>query len=153
VTNNFPPSSARRTHLNDKILEEPMSLTPEAYADKKWGFIPELRKIFENLRLDDSHYGYSSASYNKFERTSDILKIAILILDNKDKLSGLVQKYRDVEECLLKGCQDEHVAREDLNKAGESISRAQADLFKLGEALEAHSKMFLDLSYDVRKIL
>jgi len=130
-----------------------MSLTPEAYADKKWGFIPELRTIFENLRLDDSHYGYSSASYNKFERISDVLGIAILILDNKEKLSGLVQKYRDAEKCLLKAGQDEHVAREDLNKAGESISRAREDLFRLGETLEAHSKMFLDLSYNVRKIL
>ena len=130
-----------------------MSLTPEAYADKKWGFIPELRKIFENLRLDDSHYGYCSASYNKFESISDILEMALVVLDNKEKLTGLAQKYRDAEECLLKAGQDDHVAREDLDKAGESISRAKEDLFRLGEALEAHSRMYLDLSYDVRKIL
>ena len=129
-----------------------MSLTPEAYADKKWGFIPELRTIFENLRLDDSHYGYSSASYNKFERISDVLGIAILILDNKDKLSGLLQKYRDVEECLLAGGQDDHVAKEDLVKARESVSRIQSDLFRLGEVLEAHSKMFLDLSHNIRNL-
>ena len=130
-----------------------MSMGPEAYANKKWGFIPELRTIFENLRLDDSHYGFNSASYNKFARTSDILGIAILILDNKDKLSGLVQKYREAEECLLKAGQDDRVAREDLVKARESVSRVQSDLFRLGEALEAHSKMFLDLSHNIRNLL
>jgi hypothetical protein len=137
-----------------------MSLTPEAYADKKWGFIPELRTIFENLRLDDSHYGYSSASYNKFERISDVLEIAILIFDNKDKLSGLVQKYRDAEEGLLKAGQDEHVAREELYKEkervhslGETIERVRSDLFRLGKELEGHSRMFEDLSHHIKNLL
>lgn len=129
-----------------------MSLTEKAHADRKWGFIPELRTIFENLRLDDSHYGYSSASYNKFERISDILEIALVVQDNKEKLSGLALKYRDAEERLLKGGQDDHVAKEDLVKARESVSRIQSDLFRLGEALEAHSKMFLDLSHNIRNL-
>lgn len=75
-----------------------MSMTPEAYDKKKWRGLNNLQSALSMMQLDDHHYGYSSAHYNKFESLSDLLQISLLVLDNVDKLphSGGVETYEEM---------------------------------------------------------
>jgi len=59
-----------------------VSLTDKAYEERKWRGLNNLRSALSQSRLADHHYGYSSAHYNKFDSLSDLLKIALLVLDN-----------------------------------------------------------------------
>lgn len=75
-----------------------MSMTPEAYDKKKWRGLNNLRSALSMTNLDDHHYGYSTAHYNKFESLSDLLQISLLVLDNVDKIphSGGVETYGEM---------------------------------------------------------
>ena len=63
-----------------------MSLGPEAYEEKKWRGLNNLRSALSQSKLDDHHFGYSSGHYNKFESLSDLLSITLLVLDNLDAI-------------------------------------------------------------------
>ena len=76
-----------------------MSMGPEAYNKKKWRGLNSLQSALSMTQLDDDHYGYSSAHYNKFESLSDLLHISLLVLDNVDKIpySGDLETFKDAE--------------------------------------------------------
>lgn len=75
-----------------------MSMTTEAYNKKKWRGLNSLQSALSMTQLDDHHYGYSTAHYNKFESLSDLLQISLLVLDNVDKIphSGGVETYEEM---------------------------------------------------------
>ena len=56
-----------------------MSLTEEAYRERKWGSFPILRKAIEDKKIPDQYYGWSSVSDNMFDRMARILEIAVLM--------------------------------------------------------------------------
>lgn len=76
-----------------------MSMTPQAYNEKKWRGLNSLRSALSMTNLDDHHYGYSTAHYNKFESLSDLLHVSLLVLDNVDKIpySGDLETFKDDE--------------------------------------------------------
>ena len=76
-----------------------MSMTPQGYNEKKWRGLNSLRSALSMTNLDDHHYGYSTAHYNKFESLSDLLQISLLVLDNVDKIpySGDLETFKDAE--------------------------------------------------------
>jgi hypothetical protein len=76
-----------------------VSMGPEAYNEKKWRGLNNLRSALSMTNLDDHHYGYSTAHYNKFESLSDLLHISLLVLDNVDKIpySGDLETFKDAE--------------------------------------------------------
>ena len=76
-----------------------MSMGPEAYNKKKWRGLNSLQSALSMTQLDDHHYGYSSAHYNKFASLSDLLEISLLVLDNVDKIpySGDLETFKDAE--------------------------------------------------------
>jgi hypothetical protein len=59
-------------------------MTPKAYDEKKWRGLKNLQSALSRADLDDHHYGYSTAHYNKFESLSDLLYITLLVLDKVD---------------------------------------------------------------------
>ena len=59
-------------------------MRPEAYDEKKWRGLKNLQSALSKAKLDDHHYGYSTAHYNKFESLSDLLYIALLVLEKID---------------------------------------------------------------------
>jgi hypothetical protein len=63
-----------------------VSLTPEAYEEKRWRGLNNLRSALSKSKLDDHHYGYSSGHYNKFASLSDLLEITLLVLDKIDEI-------------------------------------------------------------------
>jgi hypothetical protein len=63
-----------------------VSMTPEAYDEKKWRGLHNLQSALSRTKLGDHHYGYSSAHYNKFESLSDLLIISLLVLENLDEI-------------------------------------------------------------------
>ncbi len=76
-----------------------MSMTPQAYNEKKWRGLNSLQSALSMTQLDDHHYGYSSAHYNKFASLSDLLEISLLVSDNVDKIpySGDLETFKDAE--------------------------------------------------------
>ena len=76
-----------------------MSMTPQAYNEKKWRGLNSLRSALSMTNLDDHHYGDSTAHYNKFESLSDLLHVSLLVLDNVDKISysGDLETFKDDE--------------------------------------------------------
>ena len=77
-----------------------MSLTPEAYEKQKWRGLEALRLALAGQKLDDRHYGWSSAAYSKFEAISDLLQIGTLALDSREllKASEVPDLERDIHE-------------------------------------------------------
>jgi hypothetical protein len=63
-----------------------VSMTPEAYDEKRWRGLHNLQSALSMTKLGDHHYGYNSAHYNKFESLSDLLRISLLVLENTDDL-------------------------------------------------------------------
>ncbi len=72
-----------------------MSLMSEANETRKWRGLESLRSALSDSKLDDRHYGWSSAHYNNFESISDLLQIGTLTLDNIEKIVAL--KSRDID--------------------------------------------------------
>ena len=55
-----------------------MSLTEEAYRERKWGPFPVLRKALEDKKVPSNYYGITSASDNMFEAMGRLMEIAVL---------------------------------------------------------------------------
>jgi hypothetical protein len=89
-TGRFIPQQKRR-----KIV----SMTPEAYENKKWRGLNNLQSALSRTKLGDHHYGYSGARYNKFESLSDLLEISLIVLENLDEISysGGVNTAKEME--------------------------------------------------------
>lgn len=63
-----------------------MSLTDEAYQERKWQGLNRLRSALADEKLDDRYYGWSSVSSNVFERMHNLLEIGLLVSDNFERL-------------------------------------------------------------------
>jgi hypothetical protein len=72
---------------------------PRSIQQEKWRGLNSLQAALSMTQLDDHHYGYSSAHYNKFASLSDLLEISLLVLDNADKIpySGDLETFKDAE--------------------------------------------------------
>ena len=79
-----------------------MSLTAQGLANRKWGSLPELRKVFEDVRVSDHHYGFSSTKYNQFAQLSDLIEIALVVLDHREELANSKLTQEDVAKELLR---------------------------------------------------
>ncbi len=93
----FLAKAVRNIQLRRRIKIVSMGL--EAYNKKKWRGLNSLQSALSMTQLDDHHYGYSSAHYNKFASLSDLLEISLLVLDNVDKIpySGDLETFKDAE--------------------------------------------------------
>ena len=86
-----------------------MSLTAEAYRERKWGPFPALRKALEDKQVPSRYYGFTSASDNMFDAMSRLIEIAVLTSEYENEVKGIVvstgreEMYRDLrnlEEAL-----------------------------------------------------
>ena len=59
-----------------------MSLTKEAFYERRWGRFPQLSKILDDAELSVRWIGVSSASNNIFDDIENILKVSALVLDH-----------------------------------------------------------------------
>jgi len=95
-----------------------MSLTEQAYQERKWRGLNTLRCALANERLADHHYGWSSAHYNKFEALPDLLEIGILVSENFERIPG---------------------------KDSQEIEASYTEMMRLSQILEDASKQIADL--------
>ena len=88
-----------------------MSMTPEAYDEKKWRGLKNLRSALSGAKLSDHHFGYRSDHYNKFESLSDLLRISLLVIEKMDDIpySG---GCNTIEEMMLLAAELQHTAAE-----------------------------------------
>jgi FtsZ-binding cell division protein ZapB len=105
-----------------------VSLNESAIEERQWRGLTNLRSALSKKRLDDHHYGYSSAHYNKFESLSDLLMITLLVLENIDKIPYEVG----------------HETGADLAGLSEEIKHRSAD------RIQATRREFMDLSEEVK---
>ena len=71
-----------------------MSLTKEAYDNRKWGSYPSLRKALSDKRISNYDYiGITSAHDNIFDATNRLIEIAILV----DEYESDIKKIAKVE--------------------------------------------------------
>ncbi|NLX18146.1 MAG: hypothetical protein GXY53_02545 [Desulfobulbus sp.] len=103
-----------------------MSLTAEAYRERKWGPFPALRKALEDKQVPPNYYGFTSASDNMFDAMSRLIEIAVLTNEYENDI-----KAKAVS-----------VGREDMYR----------DLLNLEEALENASRFFKRTSDKVRML-
>lgn len=95
-----------------------MSLTIEAYNERKWSRYPSLRNVLEDRKIPDHYYGPTSVSDNIFERLSRLHQLAVLVCEHKDQL---IDKS---ESCKLKEMM------EDLNLVKQDLESARCGLEK-----------------------
>ena len=100
-----------------------MSLTPEAYETRQWRGLEALRSALSDSKVDDRHYGWSSAHYNNFESISDLLEIGILTLDNIEKIVALQSRDIDREVYELS----------DMMRGAAALFQNMADSLKRGK--------------------
>ncbi len=86
-----------------------MSLTAEAYRERKWRPFPALRKALEDKQVPSSYYGVISTSDNMFDATVRLIEIAVLTEEYQNEIkatavsTGREDMYRDLrrlEEAL-----------------------------------------------------
>ena len=68
-----------------------MSLTAEAYRERKWGSFPALRQALENKEIPSNYYGLSSADDNMFDRTDRLIQISVLVVEYKRHIRETAQ--------------------------------------------------------------
>ena len=103
-----------------------MSLTPEAYRERKWGSFPALRQALENKEIPSNYYGLTSADDNMFDRMDRLMEIAVLVVEYK----------RDIKETA------QSVGREEM----------YTDLRRLEENIEQASHFFKRTIEEVRTL-
>ncbi len=67
-----------------------MSLTPEAYRERKWGRYPALRKALEDKEIPSRYYGFTSVSDNMFDATLRLMEIAVLAIEYGSAIREMV---------------------------------------------------------------
>ena len=81
-----------------------MCLTAEAYQERKWGYLPALRKALEDKKVPASYCGSTSASDNIFDSLSRLLEIAVLTGEYENDIkeaalsTGREAMYHDLRE-------------------------------------------------------
>ncbi len=68
-----------------------MSLTKEAYQERKWGRFPALRQALEDKRIPDSYYGRTSVDDNVFDAFNRLLELSILIKEYDNDIVNMAQ--------------------------------------------------------------
>jgi len=63
-----------------------MSLTEQAYRERKWGSFPILRQVLEDKHLPDKYFGITSASDNLFDRFHRLIEITLLTREYREEL-------------------------------------------------------------------
>ena len=97
-----------------------MSLTSEAFEERKWGPFPALRQVLASKQVPDSYFGLSSVSDNVFARLDRLLHIAILAEVHRDEVGDAMPTI-GVEDTM----RDLQLLEEMLYDAAESLG-AQA---------------------------
>jgi hypothetical protein len=108
-----------------------VSLTEQAYRDRKWGRFPLLRHLLEGKRIPDSFFGFSSASDNIFDGVGRLLEIIILVNANRDEIldtaaNGAATEKLEEELILLMG---------DISNALNFFEREQGQVKRLQEEI------------------
>jgi hypothetical protein len=91
-----------------------MSLTREAYQERKWGQFPILRKVLEAKEIPAHYFGVSSASDNMFDAMGRLLEIAVLVREFENQLK---------ETALSLGPEK---MQDDLRTLEQALERAQS---------------------------
>jgi hypothetical protein len=76
-----------------------MSLTAEAYKQRKWGPYPSLRKALEDKRIPDHHYGLTSVADNMFDRMHRLMEIVTLVEEFEREIQETVISVGREEMC------------------------------------------------------
>ena len=76
-----------------------MSLTREAYQERKWGQFPTLRKILEAKEIPAHYFGVSSASDNMFDAMGRLLEIAVLVREFEDQVKETARSLGPSQMC------------------------------------------------------
>lgn len=66
-----------------------MSLTKEAYLERKWARFPALRQALEDKNLPGHYYGPSSISDNLFDQMTRLVEISKLAIEYKEEILSL----------------------------------------------------------------
>ena len=80
-----------------------MSLTEEAYEERKWGPFPALRQTLATKQIPDRYFGLSSVSDNMFARLNRLLEISVLVEEYGEEIAdatpdvGVGETIRDIE--------------------------------------------------------
>jgi len=83
-----------------------MSLTEEAYGERKWGFIPAIRQILEDKEIPAHYYGCSSADDNIFDRINRLMDITVLLVNHKSDIRERTQSLdREGREAIFRDLQ------------------------------------------------
>jgi len=67
-------------------------LTEKAEYERCWGGIPVLGELLGNKRIPDHYYGPSSVSDNEFKRVQRLMKIYILIHENREEIKNMMRR-------------------------------------------------------------
>ncbi len=108
-------------------------LTEQARQDRFWGGRKRLREVFQGAKIPDHIYGPSSVSDNIFTVVENMLKLAILIRENRElALQNARALAGGVDAEFLEGLYDEVGGVETglLYLAGhlEDLSRERGDM-------------------------
>jgi hypothetical protein len=80
-------------------------LTDKAAHEREWGRFPALWEILGKKEIPWHYYGATSVSDNRFDATTRLMEIAILIRENRDEITAahsqeLREELRRVAEAL-----------------------------------------------------
>jgi len=101
-------------------------LTPKAEHERTWGWIPALGKLLGEQRVPDHYFGPTSVSDNEFKKVQRLMKIYILICENRCEIA--------------KAMGGKEFAKRELH----------SDLKKVADALEFYAQKF---SYESRQVI
>jgi hypothetical protein len=88
-----------------------MSLTAEAYRERKWGPFPALRKALQDKQVPSDYYGLTLSDYDMFDRLHRLTEIAVLAGAYESDIKetavsmGREEMYRDL--CKLEEALDQ----------------------------------------------
>jgi len=77
-----------------------MSLTVEAYRERKWEHFPALRKALEDKQVPSNYHGFTSASDNMFDAMSRLIEIAVLTDEYENDIRATALSARNLEKAL-----------------------------------------------------
>ena len=102
-----------------------MSLTEQAFYERRWGEFPALAQLLDKKQLHWSWYGNSSVSDNIFSSMSRHFEICALVHDNEHEIKQAIEDNGDL---------------------------VRKDLAHLSQYLKALSRQFEQASHDIEKL-
>lgn len=104
-----------------------MSLTIEAYNERKWGRFPALRKALSDKEVPSHYFGMTSASDNMFDALNRLLQISVLAVEYDRDIKESAKFFGWQEMC--------------------------GDLWRLVEEIESASLFFKEQSQKIKQLL